>query len=229
VKPLKVNIGLNRLDWDLRVDPPTGLDIPMSYMGAASGYRVSAGEYTVRLSAGGRTYAQPIRILEDPVVRLTADGIAHRQQVVARLYARQNEVFAAARDIRNVRDQVSHIARFAAGRPHADSLVALGDRIRTTIDSLELVLVPSERKGGQDLINYAPSLMDQLIYISNSVDANETAPGAPVTDRLAELDQRWASLSAAVRTVLERDVPAFNALIGNAAVVVPHGVASPEP
>jgi len=67
--------GLNRVVWNLRYDT-----LPAATSDEESGGRTTAvtgplvvpGEYTVRLAAGGRTYQQTLRVLEDPRVQVSA-------------------------------------------------------------------------------------------------------------------------------------------------------------
>jgi hypothetical protein len=67
--------GLNRVVWNLRYDtlpPASGDEESGGRTTAVPGPLVVPGEYTVRLTAGGRTYDQPLRVLEDPRVQVPA-------------------------------------------------------------------------------------------------------------------------------------------------------------
>jgi hypothetical protein len=72
-EPLPTSAGAHRWVWDLRPTPPAGRGGGGGGGGGGIfGARAPSslpGNYTVRLSAGGRTYTQPLRVLPDPRAR----------------------------------------------------------------------------------------------------------------------------------------------------------------
>ena len=61
---LTANAGMNRFVWDLGYAPP--------------GPRALPGTYTVRLTAAGRTYTQPLEVVLDPRARVSAADLQKR-------------------------------------------------------------------------------------------------------------------------------------------------------
>lgn len=213
--------GLNRIVWDRRTDALNRVAGPY-FFGSTNGYQVPVGEYTVRLSAGGKTQSQPLRLLADPRLQMTAEEIAAQQQMLARLHARANEIFATVRTLRDVRDQVAKSTRLASG-PNADSARRLGTVIQARIDSLEPTLVQSRTTNNQDVINYRGALIDQVIWLTNQLDASGVRPTAPMIEHAAEVESRWNVISARVGRTLEDDVARLNTLLaGQPAIVVPN-------
>ncbi|HKW00801.1 MAG TPA: hypothetical protein VJN96_13330 [Vicinamibacterales bacterium] len=77
VRPLPISPGHHRVVWDLRVDPPSSPHHRFARLAPAlfhdepadpAGPMVTAGNYRVRLTAGGRTYTQPLVVRSDPAV-----------------------------------------------------------------------------------------------------------------------------------------------------------------
>jgi photosystem II stability/assembly factor-like uncharacterized protein len=67
--------GLNRVVWNLRYDAlpaPAPDEESNNRVSAVLGPLVVPGEYTVRLTVGGRAYDQTLRVLEDPRVQASA-------------------------------------------------------------------------------------------------------------------------------------------------------------
>ena len=100
-QPLSTAAGLHRFVWDLHYPPPAVLE--RSYPIAAIYRNTPAeprgpwalpGEYTVRLSVGGRTLTRPLRLKMDPRVKATPEELRaqlDRSQDVVRDLARSVE------------------------------------------------------------------------------------------------------------------------------------------
>lgn len=229
IPPMPARLGLNRVVWDLRTEPISRIVGPTFFM-PTDGYRVATGSYTVRLTAAGKTLTQPLTVLHDPRVEMTAEEMAREQQIIARLHQRANDIFRSLRDVQSVRDQVNRVAQVSRDlpAPRADSIAKLSARLKTKLDSLENSLVNVRATNGQDIINYRNALIDQVLFLAASVDAG-AAPTRPMEQRVIELDQAWQALDARMRSVMDRDVGELNALLaGTPAVVVP-GARKPVP
>jgi hypothetical protein len=104
---LPTSAGMHRVNWDLRYpDPPT---LNYGYSGTLLDYReytlnwhaikgktyrrtlvgpmVVPGTYTVTLSAGGRTYSQPIKVVQDPRVDVPQAGLEAQFNLQQRMVA----------------------------------------------------------------------------------------------------------------------------------------------
>jgi photosystem II stability/assembly factor-like uncharacterized protein len=100
-QPLSTPAGLHRFVWDLHYPPPAVLE--RSYPIAAIYRNTPAeprgpwalpGEYTVRLTVGGRTVTRPLRLKMDPRVKASPDDLRaqlERSQEIARDLARSVE------------------------------------------------------------------------------------------------------------------------------------------
>jgi photosystem II stability/assembly factor-like uncharacterized protein len=102
-QPPATGAGLHRFVWDLHYAPPADLtsDDPTE---EENGVWAPPGKYWVELTAGGRSYRQPLTVAPDPRVQLPADA-----------YARQ---FALARDIQQARIQIA-VTLAEAGTIHS--------------------------------------------------------------------------------------------------------------
>ncbi len=84
--PLPKNAGMNRYIWDLRYGAPDAVQhtYPISALyerthAEPQGPFVVPGQYEVRLAVGGKTYTQPLTVVMDPRVTVTATAL--RQQL----------------------------------------------------------------------------------------------------------------------------------------------------
>ena len=80
--------GMHRFVWDLRYPPPVVLDYGYPIAAVVHdtpreprGPWVVPGQYTVRLTVGGREYTQPLTVRMDPRVTTTPAALAPRKAV----------------------------------------------------------------------------------------------------------------------------------------------------
>jgi len=83
---------MHRFVWDLHYSPPDALEheYPISAIWhntprSPQGPRVLPGVYTVKLTAGGKTYTQPLTIKMDPRVRTPLAGLQEQFRLATRI------------------------------------------------------------------------------------------------------------------------------------------------
>jgi len=212
--------GLNRVVWDLRTEPLAPF-AGVVIFAPTEGYRVAPGDYSVRLTAEGKTLTQPLKVVPDPRLQMSPEEIAREQSMIARINARAAEIFTEVRTLRSVRDQVNRVAS-QPDLPNADSVKALSGRIKARIDTLEQSLVQVRSTNGQDVINYPPGLISQVLFLAGAVDESGLPPTRAMEERIGEIDVLWQALDARVRNVIDQDVARLNSLLSGApAITVP--------
>jgi photosystem II stability/assembly factor-like uncharacterized protein len=91
-RALPTTAGMHRVTWDLRYpplpDPPTYpiAAIPGNTAPDATSPLALPGSYTVRLTAGGRTVAQPLVLQMDPRVKTPQEGLAQQFTLSMKVY-----------------------------------------------------------------------------------------------------------------------------------------------
>ena len=95
--------GMHRFVWDLRESPPAAVahDYPIAAIvrdtpRSPEGVLVTPGTFTVRLTAGGRTETQTLRVVMDPRVTAPASAIAVQYELASRIAAAMNRTYALA-------------------------------------------------------------------------------------------------------------------------------------
>ena len=222
-QPLSVAKGLNRFTWDLRSESIARLQGLFSF-GNPEGYRVNPGSYTVRVSAAGKSLTQPLRVLGDPRIQVTEADQRARQQLVAAVQARLNEIYKSTTQLRAARTQSRSLADRAASVPNSDSLRALAKSVAARADTLEERLVQPKTTNSQDILNYRLSFTEQLFFLANAIDGSETAPTQSMRERAEVLDGEWGQYKLQVDQVVVRDVARLNEMavkLGVPAVAVP--------
>jgi photosystem II stability/assembly factor-like uncharacterized protein len=150
---LSTAAGMHRINWDLRYpDPPT---LNYGYYGTLLDYReytlnwhatpghtyrstivgtmVLPGTYTAKLTAGGRSYTQPITIVPDPRVHVPAAALAAQFRLQQRMVAGLTvsyEGFNYVTALRSALDSLPARTQSAAGR---DQIAAAARSLDTTL------------------------------------------------------------------------------------------------
>ena len=220
---LEPKAGLNVAVWDLRVELLKQIPGLFSEQ-PPDGYMVAAGSYSVRLSAAGKVLTQPLTVLDDPRVTLSvAERKAHDAVSVA-LYDRISEITDAVITARDVRTQVTDRAVRATGEANGAAIDAQGKVLTTQLTAAETTLVQPKKKTFQDVVNYAPKLVDQYTFAFRNHDGSDGPVTEGVRLRVADLEIVWVQQRDALRQTLDGELAKFNALFvqgGIPAVILP--------
>jgi hypothetical protein len=216
--------GINRVYWNLRNDsskvarlrtrPLYNAEFQLDRDSTRSAPGVGRltvlmppGSYTVKLTADGQSYSQPLEVRRDPNYDATDQDIAAS---TAMLLALQN-------DLNSVVDMLGTMESL---RLQLQRLPATGD-VRSKADALEQKLMTVEGNivdlrmtgRGQDEVRYPVKLGGQLNYLAGGVAASDFAP----TAQQKEVQQLLASQVRETRSALDRliqtDVAGFNEVL----------------
>ncbi len=111
-KPLLAEAGMHRFVWDLRYALPKG--VRTTYWGPAGPLAVP-GNYTVKLTANGKSSTQPLTIKLDPRVKTPQDALVRQFGLASTLAARLGEVSMALQQVGELRKQVDERKKEASG------------------------------------------------------------------------------------------------------------------
>jgi photosystem II stability/assembly factor-like uncharacterized protein len=132
-KPLIAEAGMHRFAWDLHYAPPKGAR--RSFRGLAGPLAVP-GEYTVKLTANGKSTTQPLTIKLDPRVKTPQDVLQRQFGLASKLAARLGEVSAALEQVSGLRKQIIGRKKEAAGNNDVlAALEELGKRLDAAMET----------------------------------------------------------------------------------------------
>jgi hypothetical protein len=211
--PLSAQAGMHRFVWDLHYALPKSVN--RSFYGPAGVWSLP-GNYTVKLTANGKSSSQTLTVKVDPRISTSEDGLRQEFVAASRISARLGEVAAAQERAEELQKQIA--ARKAEADGKAEVSTALSDFART-ID--EVHGVPAEEFGflGLRLPDGEPVTLHKvagaLTGLLMIVDGGEAAPTADA--RAAA--EKWESAGAEVLTrwkAVEADLAAVNAVLQRA-------------
>jgi hypothetical protein len=205
--PLSSLPGMHRFFWDLHYTPLAG---------GRPGYGMQAivhdtapsitsiwampGRYTVKLTAGGKSYTQPLTVKMDPRVRTPLAGLQQQFTLSKELYDDIVKTAKALEQIRTMRAQLGPLREKAGPGAVADAIAAFDQKVVALGGA-----AGGGRGGGRGAVAAGPDTLSsvtgsltQLMRLLESADvAPATQAVAAAADRraaLAKLMARWNAL-----------------------------------
>jgi photosystem II stability/assembly factor-like uncharacterized protein len=201
--PLSAEAGMHRFVWDLRYAPPKG--VRRSFYGPA-GVWTLPGNYTVKLTANGKSSSQALTVEMDPRIA-TPEG-ALRQEFVAasRISARLGELSTAREQAEALQ---KHIASKKSGAGGNAEIAAAMDELAGKVD--EVIGVQGEEEFGFLVLRLPgdepPTLHKVAAALTGLLMIVDGADAAPTADARRAAEQ-WEAAAADViarwNAILER-------------------------
>ena len=208
--------GLNRFVWDMRVNEATKLDAKGGDQPATTGPRVVPGEYRLRLTAGGETHEQSLRIVADPRHATTVEEFRAQHDLLLQARDKLTETNDAINRVRRVREQVDGWVARAAGSKNEKKLSDAAKALKQKLAAAEEQLIQVKANSPKDTLHYPVMLNSKLVRVANAVASADMAPTQQARDAVADLSTRIDTQIAAINAAIDSDVPAFNKLVAGA-------------
>lgn len=183
--------GLHRFCWDMRYQPLA--DVPLAFPISAT-YRNTApdptapfvmpGVYTVRLTADGKTYQQPLTVRADPRVTTSLSELQRQHDLSLRCYLDRRQTLLSLADARSLRAQIKHRTALSAALKNAAE-------IATALQSLDqsLAQIESAPRGSKE-----PSYAG-LNYLFGGLFGNlQDCDAVPTTQTATATEEAHAAL-----------------------------------
>lgn len=238
---LSAEAGSHRFVWDLHYPPPSG---------SARTYPISAiihdtpseplgpwalpGIYTVRLTANGRSYTQPLIVKMDPRVTTPPEGLEQQYALSMQCYQGMQDIHQATEAGRKLREQLKTLRELLAkvkkdekqsndtetppspGAPNSQAIESFDEKLADLLGAER-----PRRRGGRRRTSdqEKPTLsriggdLGTLLEILQGADVSPTTQAvkscAETKKNLDDLLARWSELKS-------KDLPALNAQIRQA-------------
>jgi photosystem II stability/assembly factor-like uncharacterized protein len=215
VRPAKVlssAAGMHRFIWDLHYPPAPGIkpEYPMQAVyhdtaPAPTSPWVMPGQYSVRLTANGRSYKQPLTVAMDPRIKTPNAALEQQFTLSHQVYEGLVQVSAAIDQVKALRDQLSQLQKQAGPGATSELVKALDDKAGMLMGS-----EGRRRRGPAQPDETLSQMRSSLRLLLDVLQGADVAPAeqaiAAVNDRhqaMAPLLARWADMKA-------HDIPALN-------------------
>jgi hypothetical protein len=235
--PLPAALGMNRAVWDLRYTPPLALNhsYPISALYSATpaeprGPLAAPGDYEVRLTAGGATYRQPLRVVMEPRVKTPAQGIAQQRDLGLLISEGMTASHASNQQVAGLR------AALAGLQSPPEAAGALATKAATFGGA------PPGRGGrgggggggggrggaGTTTVNFT-TLNGEFGSLMNSVEQGDYAPTQAMLETYQDTCQQLAKALAQWEELKTKELAALNALLSTSKIAAPPPVPAAPP
>jgi photosystem II stability/assembly factor-like uncharacterized protein len=210
--------GLNRIVWDLRLNPPA---LPQEgggggggFFGAPRGPRVQPGTYVVKVSAGDKTATTNVTVQEDPRIQIVEADRGKLNEAIGKAYAMQKSAEAARKTLQSLKTQLTTLQTSLKDNP--DVSKPLNDSVQKVSDGLlaiqkKLVSTPDNSGGaGPALPDEPRPLLNQINGVAGGLDSYTAAPTADELVRIEDLSKQLKDLLAELNRFIGEDVANLN-------------------
>jgi len=231
-RALSMNVGTNRINWDLRYDDPPGYNADINnQMNSAPGQVTPAphgplalpGTYTVKLLVDGATYTQTLVVHNDPRIGESPgvmSGLRAQNKLATAAVQGMKDSYAANQEVAALRAQLAAIARGSLPAEVATAATALDAKLAT----IGGARAPGRGGGGGGFGGPARVPGSVLTFAAinalyNTVLAPLTQNGLDMPPTKAEVDtlesgcKEFTATLNAWKTMLSVDLVAFNSLL----------------
>jgi len=211
---LDVEPGMHRVNWDLRYPVPADIQGGASYdERPPRGIMALPGQYTVKLTVAGHTYAQPLTVVNDPRSKTPLVDLQSEYKLATTLMDAVARDHQAVDEILQVRAQLKQLRQRLADDPNAKAILPAIDDLDRKADTIENVLYQSHAKTSEELLNFPTELNSKIAYLEDEVDFGDGAPTAQFEEMaqqyLQELQKqidRWHELQRNELAALNRQI-----------------------
>ena len=223
-RPLPTTAGMHRVLWDLRSPPPAALvhdlAIAASYQNtpfSPEGPLASPGRYEIRLTVGGRTYAQPLQIEKDPRVHATQADFDAQLALAQKAVAAMRASFDGHGRADALRTALEDRLKALEGMKKQKAALAAANDLSAKIAAVEGV--PTRGFGGFGGGRPAPSfrrINGDLSGLLTSVDQADGPPTDAMTAAYHDYCRDLSTVASQWGALTTKDLPALNARLKKA-------------
>jgi photosystem II stability/assembly factor-like uncharacterized protein len=205
---LTANAGMNRFTWNLRYPDATTFPGLIMWAGSVTGPRVSPGDYTVRLTAGGQTQTKTFKVEKDPRLTTTPEDYAKQLSLALQIRNKLSETNQGVIEIRQLRAQLepyTHRSEKAVAEAAAGLIKKL--------TAVEEDLYQTKNRASEDPLNFPIKINNKLAYVMGVVESSDDQPTAQSYTVYEDLASEANAKLKELRTLMTTDLTAFNKLI----------------
>ena len=208
VKPPTTAAGLNRFTWNLRYPGPFAFPGMILWgANAKMGPAALPGTYRVRLTAGGVTQEQTLKVEKDPRVDVSQEDLRKQFELATRLCDQLSQADRIVARIREIKTQLAERAKAKpALKPQLDALAAKLTVIEETVYQVQ-------NRSDQDPLNFPIRLNNYIGALARSVMAGDAAPTAQAYVVEDELTARLNTEQRALDEVTSVDLTKLNSVL----------------
>ena len=180
------------------------------------------GDYQVRLTVDGKPQTQPLKIVPDPRLKVTADDLKKQFDLMQQILGKVTQVHDTVRQIRDIRTQMNALNKRLEEEknPNARALKDAGSALDKKMTVVEDALIQTKAKSGQDVLNYPIRLNNLLVALGGVVSSADAAPTKQDYEMYDDLRKQADEQLSKWNEIIKTDLAAYNHMAAEKTVPV---------
>jgi photosystem II stability/assembly factor-like uncharacterized protein len=209
---LDIDKGMNQFVWDFQYPPAEKAEGMILWNGTPRSLPAPPGNYFARFTIEQDSVEVPFVIKADPNYKISQADYEAQFKFLMQVRDKFNEVQKAIKDIRSLRTQINSFTGLQ-GKDIPKDIKQMADTINKQLTAVEEALVQTKSKSGEDPLNFPIRLNDKIAGVYNVAISGNFAPSKQVREVFAELSAQADEELNKLKTIEQKDIPAFNELI----------------
>ncbi|MGI8497857.1 MAG: VPS10 domain-containing protein [Gemmatimonadaceae bacterium] len=205
--------GSNRFIWNLRYPDSRTIENIIVDEGTTSGPLAAPGQYSIRLTAGGRPLTQPLTVIEDPRITVSQADLDAQFAMTLKVRDEISRVSDAVRRIEGMQKQIDAQLQRAKGQTYAGQVSPMATKLRDSLESVRSELAEVHSHADQSTLNYPIKLYNKLLSLNQMVQSADARPTDQEGAVFEELSSQVERQLGRLRVLESRDVASFNKLM----------------
>ena len=200
------SVGLNRVNWDLRHEPPVPLTGQGGFGGPPPGPRALPGTYGVQVAVGGRQATTSVKVSDDPRINVSAADRRSQQDAMLRLGNLIARLTEAHQTAERLQTQLGSLAESLEDAEVPASVTSLVESVSERVDDLERELA---RGGGFGGARPRP-LYARMTRIYGNLNSYTEGPSALQLERIELYGQELNRLVEELDQLIANEIANLN-------------------
>ncbi|MCE2733626.1 MAG: glycosyl hydrolase [Flammeovirgaceae bacterium] len=210
---LKVKVGFNRFNWNMRYPNAEGFDGMILWGGGLTGPKAVPGTYKAKLTVNGQVQEVSFEIVKDPRTSGTQADIQAQFDFLLQVRDKLSETNLAVKKIRSAREQINRVTEPMKGKDDMKDVTSLAKTILDDMKKIEEALYQTKNRSNQDPLNYPIRLNNKLAGLGTEASGSDYAPTEQVKAVYKEIAGKIDVQLAALNKILNEELPKLNTLI----------------
>ncbi len=211
---IEVAKGMNQFVWDMHYAPAEKAEGMILWNGNVPGPKAIPGEYYIRIinydkKDSAETEAS---IKANPNFKETQQEYEDQFKFLISVRDKFSEIQKAIKNIRDIRKQINDFMALQ-GKDTVGEIKIMADSINKQLTSIEEALYQTKAKSEEDVLNYPIRLNDQVSGLYDYAASGNYPPTQQVKEAYSFLSEKADVELNKLKTIMNVDVPKFNALI----------------
>ncbi len=205
--------GMNQFVVDMRYEGFSRFPGMIMWGARRSGPMAVPGTYQMRLSVGDWSQTRSFQFLKDPRTPATLADLQEQFAFLTQIRDRVSEANDAVQQIRDIKTQLDDVVKRVVGHADADTISSAARGLKERLGDVEAEIYQVKNRSGQDPLNFPIKLNNKLAALATYVDGVDAKPTQQAYATYEVLSSALQVHLDRFDTIVETDVPAFNAFV----------------